>query len=134
MSLIEACIKLIGLTETLQRWLAALEGLQQAKRLKLAAYAGEIAACLARAADACEQGRPADLAREVGRLSGYVEDVAEALRGQLDGRKIAGVRRRLDALSACSGAGARLATDDDLCHRLREAEGYMRAVADRLQV
>ena len=71
--------------------------------------------------------------RELGRLAGYVEDVADALKGQLDGRKIAGVKRRLLTISAGPWPGeARIAAALPL-ERLLETEGYMRALADRLR-
>ncbi len=66
-----------------------------------------------------------DARREIGRISGYVEDIATALEGHLDGRKIAGVKRRLEALveeqrieQAIGQAGeVRIA-------RMVDAEGY----------
>jgi hypothetical protein len=43
--------------------------------------------------------RPArEAIRELGRIAGYVEDIVRALEHHLDGRKLAGVKRRLDRL------------------------------------
>ena len=53
---------------------------------------------------------------------------------RLDGRKLAGVKRRLDQLA---GKGPMLAAvrsaDAQRIERLLEAEGYFRALADRLR-
>ena len=100
--------KVLALSECLYRWLGALSGLDAARRLKLAAYADEIAATLARAADAMirmdsDSANPAarrQMVRELGRISGYVETMVGPLRHDLDGRKLAGVKRRLEQLSA----------------------------------
>jgi hypothetical protein len=37
--------------------------------------------------------------RELGRIAGYVEDIVQALEDHLDGRKLAGVKRRLELLA-----------------------------------
>ena len=132
----------LGLAETAYRWLAALATLEEGHRAKVARYAEEIAATLARAADALVklEAEPADatsrraLAREFGRIRGYVETMVAALEHHLDGRKLAGVKRRLDQLasrepllSAAAGAYTRR------IERLIEAEGYFRALADGLR-
>ena len=75
-----------------------------------------------------------DAVRELGRIAGYVEDIVKILEEHLDGRKLNGVKRRLDQLasrepllSAAAGAYARR------IERLVEAEGYFRALADGLR-
>jgi hypothetical protein len=72
--------------------------------------------------------------RELGRIAGYIETMVDALDRHLDGRKLAGVKRRLeqlgpDELHKCVLSG-RKPTDID---RLASAEGYFRALADGLQ-
>ena len=37
--------------------------------------------------------------RELGRLSGYVENIVATLEGRIDGRRLSGIRRRLEALA-----------------------------------
>jgi hypothetical protein len=114
MRLIDFTIKVLGLSETIHRWHGALAELEAERREKVARYAEEIAATLARAATAFAnlKDRPAEpraereAIRELGRISGYVEDIVRALELHLDGRKLAGVKRRLEALA---GKGPMLA-------------------------
>jgi hypothetical protein len=74
------------------------------------------------------------LAREFGRIRGYIETMVAALEHHLDGRKLAGVKRRLEHLEAAPADGPaaprvlRLQID-----RLLAAEGYFRALADGLR-
>ena len=132
--------RILALSETLYRWLGALSGLDNSRREKLANYADEIAATLARAADAAVKlkSMPADeiarrqAVREFGRIAGYVENIVEALEHHLDGRKLAGVKRRLEQLS-----GGVPLEDASLpferVDRIVAAEGYFRALADGLR-
>lgn len=132
----------LGLAETAYRWLAALANLEEIHRAKVARYAEEIAATLARAADAlvqleCDPGDAAArlaLAREYGRIRGYVETMVAALEHHLDGRKLAGVKRRLEHLEAspADGPAARRVLKLQI-DRLVAAEGYFRALADGLR-
>jgi hypothetical protein len=142
MHLIDYTLKLLGLSETIHRWRGALNTLEADRKEKVARYAEEIAATLARAAAALavlEKDPPAAQAkreaiRELGRITGYVEDIVRLLERHLDGRKLAGVKRRLDQLAG--GAPVRLAvkrTDARRIERLLEAEGYFRALADGLR-
>lgn len=134
--------RLMALAETLFQWAGELANLDHARRLRVALYAEEIAATLARAATALAalectpDDRTALLAanRELGRIGGYVETILAALEQHLDGRKPAGVKRRLENLhpfeleAALIDHGAfRHAT------RLTSAEGYFRALADVLR-
>lgn len=146
MSVLEAALKLLGLSEALLKWHGPLRELSTARRERVATYAGEIAASIARAASAAEQlgdasldkksrrKLAAEIVREVGRLKGYVEDVADTLKNHLDGRKLSGVKRRLQSLEI---APADLEKDGGetraLVDRFIEAEGYMRALIDRLK-
>ena len=134
--------RLLDLAETVYLWLGQISDLQGAKREKVALYAEEIAATLARAtlAFAALERQPADkqqilaAARELGRIAGYVDTIVAALANHLDGRKLAGVKRRLehlqpfdpDALIAERGAFA-------IASRLTSAEGFFRALADALR-
>lgn len=135
--------RLLALSETLHRWLGALAGLDAQRREKIAGYADEIAATLARASDALQrlETRPDDTLarrgaiREFGRIAGYVENLVSALEHHLDGRKLAGVKRRLELLAN----GAPLdhidaPTEHVRIDRLLAAEGYFRALADGLRV
>lgn len=135
--------KLLALAATIHRWLAALLALDAAEREKVARYADEIAATLARAAEAfveleLEPGnRMAGLraTRELGRIAGYIETIVEVLDDHLDGRKLAGVKRRLDQLASRSLLEQPAARADVLrIDRLAEAEGYFRALADGLRM
>ena len=132
----------LGLAETAHRWLAARATLEESHRAKVARYAEEIAATLARAADALVrlEAEPADagarhaLAREFGRIRGYVETMVAALEQHLDGRKLAGVKRRLEHLEADPADGPAAPRVLKLqIDRLLAAEGYLRALADGLR-
>jgi hypothetical protein len=112
------------------------------RREKVALYAEEIAATLSRAAiaigmlEAAPNDRSAVLTatRELGRISGYLETIMAALDVHLDGRKRAGVKRRLEHLkpfdleTAIREFGA-----FRHARRLTSAEGYFRALADTLR-
>jgi len=141
MPLLDYTIKLLGLSEVILRWRESIAKLGTERREKVARYAEEIAATLARAAAAfaiLEKGANAtahrEAVRELGRIAGYVEDIVAALEDHLDGRKLAGVKRRLDQIAGKepvlqSVRGA----DAQRIERLLEAEGYFRALADGLR-
>lgn len=142
MRLTEYVARLLALSTTLHRWLDSLTGLDGTRRQKLADYADEIAATLARASEAMHklEADPADAAarrraiREFGRIGGYVENMVGCLEHHLDGRKLAGVKRRLEQLSGgvplgrATPASVRVRLD-----RIAAAEGYFRALADGLR-
>ncbi|MFN3868978.1 MAG: hypothetical protein ACK4MF_07935 [Hyphomicrobiaceae bacterium] len=132
---------LVDLAATVHRWMAALAPLDRARRRRVARYASEIAETLSRAADALAdlEANPDNraaarrAAREFGRISGYIETIVGVLEQHLDGRKLAGVKRRLERLEAhaprietLEPAGVRRVD------RLAAAEGYFRALADGL--
>jgi hypothetical protein len=141
-NLLDYILKLLGLSETIHRWRGLLGALDADRKDRVALYAEEIAATLARAAAALavlEKDPGAARARreairELGRITGYVEDIVRLLERHLDGRKLAGVKRRLDQLA---GKGpVRLPVepaDASRVERLLEAEGYFRALADGLR-
>jgi hypothetical protein len=142
MPLLDYTIRLLGLSETMHRWRASIAALEAERREKVARYAERIAATLARAAVAFArlQQEPADARaerlaiRELGRISGYVEDIVRALDRHLDGRKLAGVKRRLDQLAVKEPLRAAVrSADAQRIERLLEAEGYFRALADCLR-
>lgn len=133
--------RLLALAETLSTWVACAAALDRARRDKIARYALQVADTLARAADALRQlqrepGNREALAagvREFGRIAGYIETIVDVMRHHLDGRKLAGVKRRLEQLEepsrdALGGAQALCLQID----RLTAAEGYFRALADGL--
>lgn len=134
--------QILAIAETVYRWAGQLAALDANRREKVALYAEEIAATLARAAKAFaeldtqanEKQHLLTASRELGRISGYLDTIVEALSHHLDGRKLAGVKRRLEHLQpfdpevliAERGAFANAS-------RLTAAEGFFRAVADALR-
>lgn len=133
---------LLDLAEVIHRWFAALAPLDRARRRRVARYAGEIADTLARAADALHalQSNPNDkqaakrASREFGRIAGYVETMVSVLEHHLDGRKLAGVKRRLERLEASQPRVDHVASPTDRrIDRLTAAEGYFRALSDGLE-
>jgi hypothetical protein len=138
-SLLAYIAKLVHLSQTLHRWRGLIRELDAGQRDKVAHYAEHVADTLARAAAALarlekDPASARDAIRELGRIAGYIEDIVKTLEQHLDGRKLAGVKRRLDQLasqepllSAAAGAYARR------IERLTEAEGYFRALADGLR-
>ena len=146
MPLADFAKRLLSLSQTIYQWLGQLAGLNGQQREKVALYAEEIAATLARAAIALAalETQPADkqrvlaTVRELGRISGYVETIVGTLEHHLDGRKLAGVKRRLERLER--GAEVPTATSVSLpaamkihAGHLMTAEGYFRALADALR-
>jgi hypothetical protein len=134
--------RLSALAQTIQRWLAVAAHLDGMGREKVALYAEEIAATLARAATALRtleklpDDRTAVLTatRELGRISGYLETIMAALDVHLDGRKRAGVKRRLEHLQPFDlEAAIREFGAFRHARRLTSAEGYFRALADTLR-
>ena len=135
-------IKLLGLSETMHRWRGLIRELDVGRREKVARYAERIAETLSRAAAAFAklEKEPAsarasrEAVRELGRITGYVEDIVRALEQHLDGRKLAGVKRRLDQLAGKEPLQtAVVGVDAQRIERLLEAEGYFRALADGLR-
>ena len=139
-------VKLLSLAQTVHRWLNILCGLDRTNRDRIAGYAEAIAATLSRAAAALSalEVKPDDRTartqalRELGRITGYVETMVAVLEHHLDGRKLAGVKRRLDQLDidclALGLAGDQLLSAGGLRpDRLLAAEGYFRALADGLR-
>ena len=142
MRTLDIALKLLGLADVICAWQAKLARLDKVKRVKVAEYAEAVAASLARMAGALEQleSNTADRAarrgalREIGRLAGYVETIVTTLRGHLDGRRLAGVERRLQALSDEEGiADALSRIESRRIEHIVAAEGYMRALADSLR-
>ena len=135
-------LRLIGITRTIQTWHAALLTLDAARRDKLAAYADEIAATFCRASQAfatldrmpADHRARRDAIRELGRISGYLDDVVAVLETALDGRKLAGLRRRLGSLATPSPQALhRPIRGHPRLEALLDAEGYFRALADGLR-
>lgn len=142
MSLSEYARHLLAIAQTIYRWAGQISALDAARREKVALYAEEIAATLARAAQAfivldaqpTEKTYLLSASRELGRIAGYLDTIVAALAHHLDGRKLAGVKRRLEylepfepqAMIAQRGAFA-------TASRLMSAEGFFRALADALR-
>ncbi len=138
--------RILALAELLHRWIGTLTALDGRRREKVAAYADQIAATLSRAADAHTKllANPEDhsarkaVVREFGRISGYLETIVSVLQRHLDGRKLAGVKRRLETLKGPAQMAeppglAALSAYDAAADRLTAAEGYFRALADALR-
>jgi hypothetical protein len=134
--------RLSELARTVNRWLALAAKLDGLRRDKVALYAEEVAATLARAAvnlatlEGDPHNRPALLSatRELGRIAGYVETIVATLEQHLDGRKRAGVKRRLEHLKPFDlEAAIREFGAFRHARRLASAEGYFRALADTLR-
>lgn len=143
MRLADYAQRLIELGKTVSSWLSELAELDRSRRQKAALYADELAATLARAARALAylEANPADrtalldATRELGRISGYVETIIDVLEDHLDGRKRAGVKRRLEHLEPFElEAAMRDAGAFRHARRLVSAEGFFRALADALRV
>jgi hypothetical protein len=142
MRALDIALKLLGLADVICAWQAKLARLDKVKRAKVAEYAEAVADSLARMGVALEQlesnaasrGARRSALREIGRLAGYVETIVTTLRGHLDGRRLAGVERRLQALSDEEGVADALARiEPRRIERIVAAEGYMRALADSLR-
>lgn len=142
MRALDIALKLLGLADVICAWQAKLARLDKVKRIKVAEYAEAIADSLARMASAFEllesnatdRGARRGALREIGRLAGYVETIVATLRGHLDGRRLAGVERRLQALSDDEGIADALARiEPRRIEHIVAAEGYMRALADSLR-
>jgi len=137
--------RILALAEILHRWVGQLMRLDGRRREKVARYADAIAATLARAAEAHHrlESAPADaaagraLVREFGRIAGYLETIVGVLHRHLDGRKLAGVKRRLEQLrTADAGVAPTLpaaSPHQAAVDRLTAAEGDFRALADALR-
>ena len=134
--------RLLGLSRALRAWLGLLAQLDGRRQDKVARFADAIAATLARAVEAFERiekepsSRSARRAaiRELGRLSGYVEGIVAALDGHVDGRRLAGIKKRLEGLAADGLIAASVNNADaQRIDRLSASEGYFRALADGLR-
>lgn len=142
MGVVDYTLKLLGLTDTLKKWQGLFLDLDAAQRTAIARYAEEIAGTLSRAAEAFEklEKDPGDKAaarvaiREFGRLAGYVETIVQRLDGRIDGRRLAGMQRRLETLAAEGLMIESLKKADAArIERIVSAEGYFRALADSLR-
>ncbi len=140
--MIDFTTKLLSLAKALKDWSSAIFETGENRRQRVSRYAEAIADTLARAGAAFErlekdaqdmQARRTAI-REFGRLAGYVEGIVAALDGRLDGRRVAGLKRRLEGL-ALEGLIARSIARADRASidRLASAEGYFRALADGLR-
>jgi hypothetical protein len=133
---------LIELARLVLAWVGDVRVMDRGRREKVALYAEEIAATLARASAALAklQGRPGDgdallvATRELGRVAGYVETILAALETHLDGRRRASLKRRLELLEPFELEQA-LADNGAFrqASKLASAEGFFRALADAMR-
>jgi hypothetical protein len=130
MGLLDYTIRILGLSETILKWQGALTQLSAEQSERVAQYAEQVAATLARAAAAFaalqkDPGNPKagrEGVRELSRIAGYVEGIA--LEDRLDGRKLAGVKRRLELLTEKEPMRTAVRkADAQRVERLLEAEG-----------
>lgn len=142
MRVVDVTLKLLGLTDALAKLQSVIAGVGDTRRQRIARYASDIAGTLARAAAACEtlERKPRDkvairiAVREFGRLRGYVENITDTLDGRIDGRRLAGIKRRLESI-----ASEGLIVESLIHHapgrieRIAAAEGYFRALADSVR-
>lgn len=142
MRIVDYTLKLLGITEIMRRWQSVISDMDNSRRDRIARYADEVAATLGRATNALDrlERDPADRAasrtviRELGRLGGYIENIVVTLEGRIDGRRLQGMKRRLDGLAADGLlAGTLRSTDPKRVERLAAAEGYFKALADGLR-
>ncbi|MBX9589641.1 MAG: hypothetical protein K2X43_10070 [Hyphomonadaceae bacterium] len=142
MRLFDYTIKLLGLSEAIHRWHGALVELDAERRERVARYADRIAETLGRAAaafaalekDPAATRAAREAIRELGRIAGYIDGIVRALEHHLDGRKLAGVKRRLDRLAGKEPMRTAVrSVDAQRIEHLLEAEGYFRALADGLR-
>lgn len=142
MSFVDYTLKLLGITEAMRRLQGVFGDVDDKRRDKIARFSEEIAGTLARAAEAYEklEKDPGDKAaeriaiREFGRLGGYVENILVTLDGRVDGRRLAGIKRRLEGLALEGLITESLKrADATRIERLLAAEGYFRALADGLR-
>ncbi len=142
MALSDFILRLLGLTDTVSKWHQSLLALGAERREKVARFAEEIAATLARAGQALallekDPGNTAaarEAIRELARVAGYIDGLVHILDRHIDGRKLNGVKARLDRLDMPDPV--RLAVEHPKSFRiaaLLEAEGYLRALADGLR-
>ena len=139
---VDYTLKLLGITEAMRSWQGVIAEVDAKRRDRIAEYANEIAGTLARAQVAYEklEKDPADktavrtAVREFGRLAGYIETLVNTLEGRVDGRRLAGIKRRLEALASEGLIIASInSADAPRIERLAAAEGYFRALADGLR-
>lgn len=142
MALSNYSARLLNLAKTFHCWLGQLAALDLQKKERVATYAEKIAATLNRAAAALSRVHqsPADetalyqALHELGRISGYLDTFIGSLEHHLDGRKLGGVKRRLEQLDA-DGLAEILVSRRAVMRleKLAAAEGYFKALADGLR-
>lgn len=134
--------RLFAIAQSVHRWAAAIAAIDAGRCEKVAIYAEKVADTLGRAADAMSrlEQNPGDVPasrqalRELGRITGYIETMVSVLKHHLDGRKLAGVKRRLEQLGTHElNDQEALRKSGTTSGRLFAAEGYFRALADSLR-
>jgi hypothetical protein len=134
--------RVLDLARAVKDWSSAMLDAGSARRERAARYAEAIADTLARAAesflrlerDASDRDARRTAVRELGRLAGYVEGFATVLDGRIDGRRLAGLKRRLEGLALEGLIADTIArADARRFERLAAAEGHFRALADGLR-
>lgn len=133
---------LMALAKAVYQWVGEVTEIDRARRAKVVLYAEEVAATLERAAGAlailekrpCDEKALLSATRELGRISGYVETIVAAMAEDLDGRRRAGLKRRLERLEPFElEASLREYGAFRHARRLTAAEGFFRALADSLR-
>lgn len=134
--------KLLDLAKATRDWGSAIVDDEVERRERVARYADQIAGTLARSIaaferlekDAADKAAARIAIKELARLTGYVESLVAVLEGRIDGRRVQGLKRRLEGL-AYEGliADSIKRADATRIERLSAAEGYFRALADELR-
>jgi hypothetical protein len=89
---------LLSIAETVHCWLSSLSVLDETRRARVAGHAEGSPRPSNAPARPCDRGARERAFRELGRISGYIETMVDALEHHLDGRKLTGVKRRLELL------------------------------------
>jgi len=155
MEIFKTASRILDLAKVVSGWRASIRAMDKEQRIKAAVYCETVAGTLSRVADAfavhtvpasrksARDKARRDMHRELGRLAGNIEDIAALLTGHLDGRKIAGVKRRLegiverqkiDAMLLETSKAGQVAGFKRRLEMLAEAEGYFRSLGDGLKL
>lgn len=142
MHVTDITLKLLGITQAMRRWQEVFADAEGQRRDRIAKYAEAIAETLDRAAAAYAklERDPRDkiatrsAIRELSRIKGYVENIVDTLEGRVDGRQVAGLKKRLEPLATDILVSRGIQRpDSEAIVRLAAAEGWFRALADSLR-
>lgn len=142
MHVTDITLKLLGITQAMRRWQEVFADAEGQRRDRIAKYAEAIAETLDRAAaaygklerDPRDKIATRSAIRELSRIKGYVENIVDTLEGRVDGRQVAGLKKRLEPLATDILVSRGIQRpDSEAIVRLAAAEGWFRALADSLR-